>query len=92
VCLFHYLFRYYSVNMNYTEITLASDDSFSNTHFPDNTLHRFRNIFDHSLHFENYGEIAISKVTFCSTMYNITPNNNIIYYSNTPLVVHLQYC
>jgi hypothetical protein len=69
--------------MNYTEITLASDDSFSNVHFPGNTLNRFRNVFDHTLHFENGGEIAIKKVTFFSTMWNIHSGNSIVYYSNT---------
>jgi hypothetical protein len=67
--------------MNYTELTLTSEDTFSNIHCPSNTLSKFRNIFDHTLHWEN-AEVAISKVTFVGTTWNINSLNYIVYYVN----------
>ena len=67
---------------NYTELTLVSDDCFSNEHFPNNTLNCFTNIFDHCLRYEN-GEMAIKKVTFYNVMYNIHPGNNDVYFCST---------
>lgn len=66
---------------HYTELTFVSDDCFSNEHFPNNTLNHFSNIFDHCLRYEN-GEMAIKKVTFVNTMFNIFPPNNAVYFCN----------
>ena len=68
---------------NYTEITLVSDDAFSNEHFPDNTLNNFTNIFDHCLRFDYGGEIAIKKVTFYSSMWTINKHNRSVYFVTT---------
>lgn len=70
--------------MSYTEISLHSDDIFSQNLTRANTPGLFKNFFDHELFFEN-SEIAIKKIRFVNYFYNINRSNNMIYYAKSPI-------
>ena len=74
-----FIFPLTVAKMNYSTLTLTSSDNFSNLYCPNNTYSKFTNLFDHEIHWENC-ELAISKVSFVGTIYNIHNGNNMMYY------------
>ena len=69
---------------NYSELTLISNDSFSQLHTSNNSPSNFRNYFNHDLEYDDLGECAIKKITFHNYFHNINISNNIVFVSLYP--------
>lgn len=59
-------------NMNYTTITVTSDDTYSNLHSRSNSHGDFINHLDHPFTFDGVWEVALSEISYVDSVRNIT--------------------